>query len=545
LAGLLLLVACGLLVPWRAKAVVGTWTNVVPGTINPVVTLMLLLPDGDVMAAQAGTSSNWYRLTPDIHGSYINGTWRNLHPMNDARAFYSSAVLRDGRVFVAGGEYSTGGGGNKAEIYDPANNEWKEIPVPAGLICTNCASPGFSDSACMLLPDGRVLISPVTPAIFGGTVIFDPTSNTLSQGPILANGAYNTDEQSWVKLPDDSILTFGKNLHSQRYIPSLGQWIPDRDLPVELYNFATEIGAGLLLPDGRAFFMGSTQTNVFYTPSGTTNIGKWTPATNTPGAFCAWDNPAAAMVNGKLLCFFGCGQNPNGIYEFEPGADEFIPAGKWDTSGKPHAMLALPDGKILLSDGQTAVVHIYIPKGAPIPSGKPTISSITANIAEVSYHLTGTKLNGISAGAAFGDDAQMDSNYPLVQLTDTGGNVYYARTYNWSSTGVMTGSTPVTTEFTVPGKVPPGNYSLVVVANGNPSDPVSFTYNGPVWVDFNYTVGPENGSYTQPYDTLAKATNHVSSGGTIATKPGSSPETITISKPMTITAVGGLATIGH
>jgi hypothetical protein len=397
----------------------------------------------------------------------------------------------------------------------------------------------------MLLADGTVMISPVTPANPGGTVIFDPTSNTFSQGPILTNSAYNTDEQSWVKLPDDSILTFANNFQSQRYIPSLGAWIPDANLSVQLYNFATEIGPGLLLPDGRAFFLGSTGTNVFYTPSGDTTHGKWTQAANTPSPFCAWDNPAAAMVNGKLLCFFGCGQNPNGIYEFDPVADTFTLAGNWDTSGNAHAMLALPDGNILMADGKTQVVHIYIPRGAPLPAGKPAISSITANIAGVSYHLTGTKLNGISAGAAFGDDAQMDSNYPLVRLTDSGGKVFYARTYNWSSTGVMTGSRPVTTEFTVPGTVPPGNYSLVVVANGNPSDPVSFTYNGPVWVDFNYTAGTENGSYAQPYDTLAKGTNNVFSGGTIAMKPGSSLETMAISKPMTITAVGGQATVGH
>jgi hypothetical protein len=278
-------------------------------------------------------ASNWYRLTPDIHGSYITGTWSNLASMNNARAYYSSAVLKDGRVFVAGGEYSTGNGGSKAELYEPAKDSWTEIPVPPGLICANCINPGFSDSTCMLLADGTVMISPVTPANPGGTVIFDPTSNTFSQGPILTNSAYNTDEQSWVKLPDDSILTFANNFQSQRYIPSLGAWIPDANLSVQLYNFATEIGPGLLLPDGRAFFLGSTGTNVFYTPSGDTTHGKWTQAANTPSPFCAWDNPAAAMVNGKLLCFFGCGQNPNGIYEFDPVADTFTLAGNWDTSG--------------------------------------------------------------------------------------------------------------------------------------------------------------------------------------------------------------------
>ena len=84
-------------------------------------------------------------------------------------------------------------------------------------------------------------------------------------------------------------------------------------------------------------------------------------------------------------------------------------------------------------------------------------------------------LNGISEGAAYGDDAQMNSNYPLIRMTNAVGNVYYARTFNWSSTGVMTGSAPESTDFTVPAGLPVGTYSLVVVANGISSDPVTFT----------------------------------------------------------------------
>ncbi len=82
--------------------------------------------------------------------------------------------------------------------------------------------------------------------------------------------------------------------------------------------------------------------------------------------------------------------------------------------------------------------------------------------------------NGISEGAAYGDDAQMNSNYPLARMTNANGDVFYCRTYNWSSTGVMTGSALVTTEFTPPAGLAPGTYSLVVVANGNSSDPISF-----------------------------------------------------------------------
>jgi len=69
----------------------------------------------------------------------------------------------------------------------------------------------------------------------------------------------------------------------------------------------------------------------------------------------------------------------------------------------------------------------------------------------------------------------MDSNYPLVRLTHSGGFVFYARTYNWSSTGVMTGTNILTTELTVPAGLTPGTYPLFISANGNTSAPFYFT----------------------------------------------------------------------
>jgi hypothetical protein len=63
---------------------VGTWTPLTH-TAPSSVDLMLLLSDGTVMVQRSGISSNWYRLTPDIHGSYVNGTWTTLAAMHDAR----------------------------------------------------------------------------------------------------------------------------------------------------------------------------------------------------------------------------------------------------------------------------------------------------------------------------------------------------------------------------------------------------------------------------------------------------------------------------
>jgi hypothetical protein len=109
----------------------------------------------------------------------------------------------------------------------------------------------------------------------------------------------------------------------------------------------------------------------------------------------------------------------------------------------------------------------------------------------------------------------------------------------------MTGGRVVNTDFTLPSGVfsGPGFYSLVVVANGISSDAIGFY--GPVWVDFNYGGFFQFGTYVFPYPTLAQGVSAVATGGTIALKPGHSPETMTISKPMTITAIGGAATIGH
>jgi subtilase family serine protease len=70
---------------------------------------------------------------------------------------------------------------------------------------------------------------------------------------------------------------------------------------------------------------------------------------------------------------------------------------------------------------------------------------------------------------------------------------------------------------------------------------------GPVFVDFNYSKSsPQKGTIVYPFSTLAQGTNAVSPQGTVfIITGGSSPETMTISKPMTITAQDGAATVGN
>src|SRR4051812_39087531 len=99
-----LLAAGALLAPCRSAG--GTW-SAVSSTAPNSVELMMLLPDGTVMAADAyngGYGNAWYRLTPNSSGSYVNGTWSSRASAAYTRLWCSSQVLRNGKVFVAGGE---------------------------------------------------------------------------------------------------------------------------------------------------------------------------------------------------------------------------------------------------------------------------------------------------------------------------------------------------------------------------------------------------------------------------------------------------------
>ena len=68
-----------------------------------------LLTDGTAMF-QGNGGSDWYKLTPDISGSYVNGAWTKLAnlPAGYVPDAFASAVLSDGRVVVVGGEYNNG-----------------------------------------------------------------------------------------------------------------------------------------------------------------------------------------------------------------------------------------------------------------------------------------------------------------------------------------------------------------------------------------------------------------------------------------------------
>jgi hypothetical protein len=63
--------------------------------------------DATVMVHEFETP-NWWRLTPNKAGSYVNGTWSQVASMaaDYCPLYFDAAVLPDGRLLVEGGEYN-------------------------------------------------------------------------------------------------------------------------------------------------------------------------------------------------------------------------------------------------------------------------------------------------------------------------------------------------------------------------------------------------------------------------------------------------------
>ncbi|HLK61608.1 MAG TPA: kelch repeat-containing protein, partial [Chthonomonadaceae bacterium] len=490
---------------WSAQAE-GTWTTLNTGLPNGFSAgTMLLLTDGSVLIQQAGISNTWYKLIPN-NGSYTNPTWAvdqnnntTIASMNYTRLYYASAVLNDGRVLVAGGEYTSGSGKN-VEIYDPVHNTWTEVSRPKKADGTEWDT--IKDAPCSVLSDGKFLLGSKND---NNVALYDPATDTWTSKATKLNT--RSSEESWAILPDQSILTVhcygnaNSNYPSNsaaKYLPSQNTWV-SAGTPVSLVQYVSqeptyEIGPFVLLPSGKCFCVGATGNTALYTPpANPADAGSWSQGPTFPTVVVggtnkqlgAIDAPACLEPNGKVLCTVGPTTSngyayPTYFYEYDPVAQTLTritaPGGGSSYADDTYdgRMLLLPTGQILFSSQVSSALYIYTPDGAPNAAWKPSINYITTN-ADGSYRLTGTQLNGLSEATAYGDDASAATNYPLVRFHNTQNNkVWYARTYNRSTTSVATGNLTMTTNFTLPANLDGGPFELTVITNGISSDSHAF-----------------------------------------------------------------------
>ncbi len=366
----------------------GTWTRVKNLAPDSAGEGLALLTDGTVMVKGYSSNgwgtpdSNWELLTPDIHGSYVNGTWTQLPHMHYGRYAFATQVLPDGNVYVGGSEH--GNGQTNAELFNTITHSWT---IVSGFPTTG--NYNIYDGNSELLYDGTILQGcQIGPTYYnlgysGDNLIYNAVTNSFS----VAMPSFGShDETSWVKLRDSSVINVDMaTTNVERYIPQYKKWIHDAPCPVNLYEPGyDETGAGFLLPNGKVFFIGDIDFTAIYTPSQDTNPGSWVvgphlPSTYTQGPCGSWDGAAAMMPNGKILCVLSSVANENPpffFFEFDYTTNKFTQINAPEGGDSINAplnmtnMIDLPDGTVLFENTDSNRFYVYTPGSAPLAEGK-------------------------------------------------------------------------------------------------------------------------------------------------------------------------------
>ncbi len=436
----------------------------------------VLLTDGSVLVHQYNSNA-WWRLIPDINGSYLNGTWTPAGSMqsNYKPLYFASALLPDGRVIVEGGEYNNLSPvwTNMGAIYDPLTNAWTQVNPPAGWA-------NIGDSPGIVQADGIFMLGQ------GGIatkkqVLFN--ASNLTWTAVAATGKSDTfSEEGFGLLPDGRVMVVDTQTipNSELYDPATKTWTSAGSTGVILADAGSlEIGPQVQRPNGTLVAFGGTPHTSIYGFS----TGTWTPGPDFPASNDSADGPAALFPDGTILLPASPGVFQGAITMFIFDGTTFTQAPPTQSSRSLQSwqtrMLLLPTGQVmyLVADGATKDVELATSTGRPTNAWRPQIRTVPATLTRGNtFRVTGRQFNGLSVGCDYGDDATMASNYPLVRITNTATNhVFYARSHDHSTMAIATGNALVSTMFDVPATAETGASSLEVVANGIASKPKRVT----------------------------------------------------------------------
>ncbi|HEX8228670.1 MAG TPA: kelch repeat-containing protein [Chloroflexia bacterium] len=317
-------------------------------------------PPFDVLLSQLGTFRYQAR-----YGAASAGKVAPTASMSVPRSGHSATLLPSGKVLIAGGMIREGRYERSAELFDPATNSFS----PTGNMAV-----GRTSHVATLLPNGKVLVAGGESGSGTTAELYDPSTGTFTR-----TGDMNAvrDGATATLLKNGKVLIAGGFDFSRRigqssaelYDPSTGKFTLTASMKV-----ARSAHTATLLPDGKVLIVaGGIGRDVLsdaetYDPAS----GRFSPAGTLP--LPRHKHTATLLSDGQVFITGGSDNRDwNGRYGssllYDPARGTFSPAGQMSTARFKlrDAIATLPDGKILIAGGATAV-ELYDPKSGAFTS---------------------------------------------------------------------------------------------------------------------------------------------------------------------------------
>lgn len=369
-----------------------------------------LLADGRVLVAGGyGYANNTINsaVNPEIYYPEAN-IWSLAKTLIAGRSNHTATLLADGRVLVAGGNYS-GAYLTSAELYDPSTNTWSA----AGALAVDRGR-----HTATLLPDGRVVVAGGigSTGYLASAQLFTPATNTWSAAGTLAAARF---DHTATLLADGRVLVAGGSsstgylTSAELYDPAANTWSAAGTL-----TDARSEHTATLLPDGRVLVAGGygysgndvLNSAELYDPT----AKSWSAAGTLAAARSA--HTATLLPDGRVLVAGGnYGVENNSAELYDPAANIWSATGSLTVGRYDHTATLLADGHVLVTGGQgwmafLSITELYDPAADSW--------SLAGNLAAARFWNTATLLPGGGSRLQGAMAVRDISPYPNAAIED-------------------------------------------------------------------------------------------------------------------------------